>query len=96
MYRPRLTASRAAGAEFERLGGTDTIRLTCAWCATNKDLGKAIIEDNSGGSLLPPQCLQYFHAPLRERKSDVLLLADHTRLSWSHHNTRQSEPSMNA
>jgi Nif-specific regulatory protein len=46
--------------------------------ATNKDLGKAIIEGQFQEDLLPlHQRFHIFMPPLRERKSDMLLLADH-------------------
>ncbi len=65
--------------EFERLGGTETIRTDLRLiAATNKDLEKAI------GAGLFREDLYYrlnvfaiFIPPLRERKPDVLLLADH-------------------
>ena len=65
--------------EFERLGGTDTIKINVRLvAATNKDLGKAIAEGNFREDLYYRlNVFTIFMPPLRERKSDVLLLADH-------------------
>jgi len=65
--------------EFERLGGNDTIKINVRLVvATNKDLSKAI----AGGEFREDlyyrlNVFTIFMPPLRERKSDVLLLADH-------------------
>ena len=66
--------------EFDRLGGTKTIKADVRLIvATNKDLEKAI----AGGTFREDLYyrlnvfLRIFVPPLRERKSDVLLLADH-------------------
>jgi Nif-specific regulatory protein len=65
--------------EFERLGGTKTIKTDVRLIvATNKDLEKAI----AGGTFREDlyyrlNVFAIFVPPLRERKSDVLLLADH-------------------
>jgi Nif-specific regulatory protein len=65
--------------EFERLGGTETIRANVRLiAATNKDLEKAINEGTFREDLY--YRLNVFSIavpPLRERKSDLLLLADH-------------------
>jgi Nif-specific regulatory protein len=65
--------------EFERLGGTETIRSNVRLiAATNKDLEKAIIDGTFREDLY--YRLNVFSIavpPLRERKSDLLLLADH-------------------
>ena len=65
--------------EFERLGGTDTIKINVRLvAATNKDLGKAITERHFREDLYYRlNVFTIFMPPLRERKSDVLLLADH-------------------
>jgi Nif-specific regulatory protein len=65
--------------EFERLGGTDQVSVNVRLiAATNKNLEEAI----AGGSFR--EDLSYrlnvftiFVPPLRERKTDILLLADH-------------------
>ncbi len=65
--------------EFERLGGTETIRVNFRLvAATNKDLEKAI----AGGDFREDlyyrlNVFAIYMPPLRERKPDVLLLADH-------------------
>ncbi|HYW72322.1 MAG TPA: sigma 54-interacting transcriptional regulator [Pyrinomonadaceae bacterium] len=65
--------------EFERLGSTETIKVNVRLvAATNKDLEKAI----AGGEFREDlyyrlNVFTIFMPPLRERKSDVLLLADH-------------------
>jgi Nif-specific regulatory protein len=74
--------------EFERLGGTDSVKVDVRLiAATNTDMEAAV----AGGTLR--QDLLYrlnvftiFVPPLRERKSDVLLLADHfvEKLSADH------------
>jgi len=65
--------------EFDRLGGTRTIKADVRLIvATNKNLEKAI----AGGTFREDlyyrlNVFAIFVPPLRERKSDVLLLADH-------------------
>jgi Nif-specific regulatory protein len=65
--------------EFERLGGTSTIRVDVRLItATNKDLERAQVDGTFREDLY--YRLNVFTIcvpPLRERKSDVLLLADH-------------------
>ena len=65
--------------EFERVGGTDTIKVNVRLvAATNKDLTKAIAEGQFREDLYYRlNVFTIFMPPLRERKSDVLLLADH-------------------
>jgi Nif-specific regulatory protein len=65
--------------EFERLGGTDLIKVNVRLvAATNKDLSKAIAEGQFREDLYYRlNVFTIFMPPLRERKSDVLLLADH-------------------
>jgi Nif-specific regulatory protein len=65
--------------EFERLGGTETIKVNVRLItATNKNLEEAI----SAGSFREDlfyrlNVFTIFLPPLRERKSDILLLAEH-------------------
>ncbi len=74
--------------EFERLGGTEPLKVDVRMiAATNKDLETAV----TGGSfrqdlLYRLNVFTIFVPPLRERKSDVLLLADHfvEKLSTDH------------
>jgi Nif-specific regulatory protein len=65
--------------EFERLGGSDTVRVDVRMItATNKDLEQALAEGTFREDLY--YRLNVFTIcipPLRERKSDVLLLAEH-------------------
>jgi Nif-specific regulatory protein len=65
--------------EFERLGGIETIKVNVRLIvATNKDLEKAISKSEFREDLFYRfNVFQIFMPPLRERKSDILLLADH-------------------
>jgi len=65
--------------EFERLGGTETIRTNIRLiAATNKDLERAIAAGEFREDLYYRlNVFAIFVPPLRERKPDVLLLADH-------------------
>jgi Nif-specific regulatory protein len=65
--------------EFERLGGTQPIRADIRLvAATNKDLEKAIAAGEFREDLFYRlNVFAIFVPPLRERKADILLLADH-------------------
>jgi Nif-specific regulatory protein len=65
--------------EFERLGSTETVRVNIRLvAATNKDLEKAIAAGEFREDLYYRlNVFSIFVPPLRERKPDVLLLADH-------------------
>jgi Nif-specific regulatory protein len=65
--------------EFERLGGTNTIRVNVRLItATNKDLEKAMADGKFREDLYYRlNVFAIFVPPLRDRKSDLLLLADH-------------------
>jgi Nif-specific regulatory protein len=65
--------------EFERLGGSQTIRADIRLvAATNKDLEKAIEAGEFREDLFYRlNVFTIFVPPLRERKPDILLLADH-------------------
>jgi Nif-specific regulatory protein len=65
--------------EFERVGGTDTVRVNVRLiAATNKDMEKAIAEGTFREDLYYRlNVFTIFVPPLRERKADLLLLADH-------------------
>jgi Nif-specific regulatory protein len=67
------------GREFERLGGNETVRVDVRMItATNKDLERALAEGTFREDLYYRLNVFTIHIPpLRERKSDVLLLADH-------------------
>jgi Nif-specific regulatory protein len=75
--------------EFERLGGTETIRANIRLvAATNKDLEKAITAGEFREDLFYRlNVFAIFVPPLRERKSDILLLADHfvEKFAREHH-----------
>jgi Nif-specific regulatory protein len=65
--------------EFERLGGTETIKVNVRLiAATNKDLEKELQENTFREDLFYRlNVFTIFLPPLRERKSDILLLAEH-------------------
>jgi Nif-specific regulatory protein len=65
--------------EFDRLGGTDPVRVDVRLiAATNKDLEKAIAAGTFREDLhYRLNVFTIFIPPLRERKPDILLLADH-------------------
>ena len=74
--------------EFERLGGTDPVKVDVRLiAATNKDMEAAVADGTLRQDLLYRlNVFTIFVPPLRERKSDVLLLADHfvEKLSTDH------------
>jgi Nif-specific regulatory protein len=65
--------------EFDRLGGTETIKVNVRLiAATNKDMELAIQQGTFREDLFHRlNVFTIFIPPLRERKPDVLLLADH-------------------
>jgi Nif-specific regulatory protein len=65
--------------EFERLGGTETIKVNVRLiAATNKNVEKAIADSSFREDLYYRlNVFTIFVPPLRERKPDVMLLADH-------------------
>jgi Nif-specific regulatory protein len=65
--------------EFERLGGTETVKVNVRMiAATNKDMEKAIHDGTFREDLYYRlNVFTIFVPPLRERKADLLLLADH-------------------
>jgi Nif-specific regulatory protein len=77
--------------EFERLGSTDTTKVNVrVVAATNKDLEKAIAAGSFREDLyFRINVFTIFVPPLRERKADLLLLADHflEKLSREHRKT---------
>jgi Nif-specific regulatory protein len=76
--------------EFERLGGTETIKVNIRLiAATNKDLEKAIAAGEFREDLYYRlNVFAIYVAPLRERKTDVLLLADHLLEKFSREHSR--------
>ena len=65
--------------EFERLGGTEPVKVNVRLiAATNKDMEQAITQGTFREDLFYRlNVFAIFIPPLRERKPDVLLLADH-------------------
>jgi Nif-specific regulatory protein len=65
--------------EFERVGGTETVRSNVRMlAATNKDMEKAIADGTFREDLYYRlNVFTIFVPPLRDRKADLLLLADH-------------------
>jgi Nif-specific regulatory protein len=65
--------------EFDRLGGTETVKVNVRLiAATNKDMEQAIAQSAFREDLFYRlNVFAIFIPPLRERKPDVLLLADH-------------------
>ena len=65
--------------EFERLGGTDTIEIDVRIiCATQRDLKKEVQKGNFREDLYYRlNVVPIYLPPLRERKEDILLLAEH-------------------
>src|SRR6185503_15695369 len=65
--------------EFERLGGTETIKVDVRLvAATNRDLEASIAEKQVREDLYYRlNVFSIFVPPLRERKPDIMLLADH-------------------
>jgi Nif-specific regulatory protein len=65
--------------EFERLGGTEVVKVNVRLvAATNKDMEQAIEQGTFREDLFYRlNVFAIFIPPLRERKPDVLLLADH-------------------
>ena len=76
--------------EYERLGGTETLKTNVRLVtATNKDLEKAIAEGTFREDLYyRMNVFSIFVPPLRERKTDLLLLADHFLESFSRTHTK--------
>jgi Nif-specific regulatory protein len=75
--------------EFERLGGTETIKVNVRMiAATNKDVERAIAAGTFREDLYYRlNVFPIFVPPLRERKADLLLLVDHflEKFSSEHH-----------
>jgi len=65
--------------EFERVGGSDTIRINVrVIAATNRDLETAMSDDQFREDLYYRLNVFPIHMPpLRDRKSDILMLSDH-------------------
>jgi len=76
--------------EFERLGGTDSVKVNVRLiAATNKDLERAISESTFREDLYYRlNVFAIFVPPLRERKPDVLLLADYFLEKYARENAK--------
>ena len=76
--------------EFERVGGVETIRANVRLlAATNKDLEKAITDGTFREDLYYRlNVFMIFVPPLRDRKADLLLLADHFLEKLSHEHNK--------
>jgi Nif-specific regulatory protein len=76
--------------EFERLGGTETIKANVRLlAATNKDLERALADGSFREDLYYRlNVFTIFVPPLRERKADLLLLADHFLEKLSHEHSK--------
>src|SRR4051812_47949239 len=77
--------------EFERLGGTETVKVNVRLiAATNKDMEKAIAEGVFREDLYYRlNVFTIFVPPLRDRKADMLLLADHFLDKFSREHGKQ-------
>lgn len=77
--------------EFERLGGTETIKINVRFItATNKNLEEEIAKGNFREDLYYRlNVFQIFLPPLRERKSDILLLAEHFLAKYEREHGKQ-------
>jgi len=77
--------------EFERLGGTETIRVDVRLIvATNRDLEASIAEKQFREDLYYRlNVFSIFVPPLRDRKPDIMLLADHFLAKYSRQHKRQ-------
>ncbi len=78
--------------EFERIGGTRTIKIDVRIItATNKNLEKAVDNDTFRGDLYYRlNVFPIYIPPLRERKTDILLLADHFLEKYAKENFRET------
>ena len=72
--------------EFERVGGTETIKVNVRLiAATNKDMEQALAHGTFREDLYYRlNVFTIFVPPLRDRKADLLLLADHFLEKFSH------------
>ena len=77
--------------EFERLGGTETIKVNVrVVAATNKDLEAAIAARQFREDLYYRlNVFPIFVPPLRDRKPDVMLLADHFLLKYARQHSKR-------
>jgi Nif-specific regulatory protein len=76
--------------EFERVGGHKTIKTNVrVVAATNKNLEEAVEEESFRGDLYYRlNVFPVYMPPLRERKTDILLLADHFLEKYARENRK--------
>jgi len=76
--------------EFERVGGQKTIKIDVRIiAATNKNLEEAVENESFRGDLYYRlNVFPIYMPPLRERKTDILLLADHFLEKYSKENSK--------
>ena len=77
--------------EFERLGGTETVRVDVRLVvATNRDLEASMAERQFREDLYYRlNVFSIFVPPLRDRKPDIMLLADHFLAKYARQHRRQ-------
>src|SRR5205814_7823672 len=77
--------------EYERLGGTETVKSNVrVLAATNKDLAAAIAAREFREDLYYRlNVFSIFVPPLRDRKPDIMLLADHFLAKYARAHKRQ-------
>lgn len=77
--------------QFERLGGTETINVDVRIiCATQRDLKKEVQSGNFREDLYYRlNVVPFVLPPLRERREDILILADYFKDIYSKHMNRQ-------
>jgi Nif-specific regulatory protein len=77
--------------EFERVGGTQTLKTDVRIItATNKNLEQAVEDDTFRGDLYYRlNVFPIYLPPLRERKTDILLLADHFLEAYAKENSKE-------
>jgi Nif-specific regulatory protein len=77
--------------EFDRVGGNRTIKTDVRFvAATNKNLEEAVEDGSFRGDLYYRlNVFPIYMPPLRERKTDILLLADHFLDKYARENSRE-------
>jgi Nif-specific regulatory protein len=77
--------------EFERVGGTDTVKVNVrVITATNKDLEKLVESEKFRTDLFYRLNVFPIHVPsLKERKADIILLADHFVKKYGKQNSKE-------
>jgi Nif-specific regulatory protein len=77
--------------EFERVGGTETLKVNVRLiAATNVDLEQAVQDSRFRSDLYYRlNVFSIYLPPLRERKTDILLLADHFLEKYSSQNGKR-------